>query len=326
MTSISTFELNKVKQQKDITFKWSQVYNSEDLSEILSLVEPNEIERKTIINCFDNSTIYRGYVAHNFQTKNIDAIVIATYLTKTETLHIEDFALHPRIRGQGYARSLWSSWLELIVEEKWIHSLDTAISIEVYKQNVEPWSKIMGVKTIETALLPLTGVEIVWMAKNLKRLFKEVFDEWTDIQANYQLTKDDEDNSVKKFKACESRILDRISQEIENLKKIDNIDHIVKCECEENDSMLFMTLYFESGNNVEIWYNGGEDDIQIEGSFDNPFKGLPVDASFIKHQAYAHLLKLIYNLESLYGTKQDRCVFKEYTCSSPNIPNVLKSS
>src|SRR5947209_1425272 len=102
---------------------WFRCTDSKQLEEILSIVEPNNKENQAILKCINETEIYRSYIYKDNGT--IDAICIATLLSKTQTLHIEDFALHPRIRGKGKSYPLWNSWLKFIIdEEKWIPNED----------------------------------------------------------------------------------------------------------------------------------------------------------------------------------------------------------
>lgn len=158
-------------------FEWIQTSDSLQVEEILMLIEPEIKERTAILNCFD---AYNCYVCMNLEhDKRIDAICITIKLPKTDTLHIEDFALHPRIRGKGYAKGIWELWL-------YYYGIDdsTAISIEVYLYNIKAWEKIMNVKVLDIPTTPLyyNEVEIQWMGKNLKYSIQEIVQEWTDIQ------------------------------------------------------------------------------------------------------------------------------------------------
>jgi hypothetical protein len=58
------------------------------------------------------------------------------------------------------------------------------MTVEVYLQNVIPWSKIMGVTPLfDGSLLPLVpDVNVVFMGKNLTSSIVDVFQEWQDVQ------------------------------------------------------------------------------------------------------------------------------------------------
>jgi GNAT superfamily N-acetyltransferase len=184
-------------------WNWKRTNDPKLFGELLILIEPNMVERTAIINCILETNIYNVYIAENSVSFRIDAICIATFLNKTQTLHIEDFALHPNIRGKGYAKILWNSWWDFVVNtEKWIN-IDQSMTIEVYTKNVFPWNKIMGVnplfnsdslltnedtigknQSFNVELSPLfwTNEKIVWMGKNLINNPRDIESEWTQIQ------------------------------------------------------------------------------------------------------------------------------------------------
>ena len=111
------------------------------------------------------------------------AIAIAILLPRTQTLHVEDFALHPRIRKLGYARQLWDDWRTLI-HSTW--TTTNSLTIEVYLHNVEPWRKIMDVSELVSQplrLLPLVpDVPMMLMGHNLTAPVSDIFEEWQEIQ------------------------------------------------------------------------------------------------------------------------------------------------
>jgi hypothetical protein len=94
---------------------WQKSCRPEDFEELLELVEPFERERKAIFQCIRTNVCYNAYVARN-KDNRVVALAIATLLPKTQTLHVEDFALHPCIRNRHYAQKLWDSWRKLVSE------------------------------------------------------------------------------------------------------------------------------------------------------------------------------------------------------------------
>jgi ribosomal protein S18 acetylase RimI-like enzyme len=174
-------------------WNWRRTFDIGEIEEILSLVEPNKTERNAIIQCIQHTDVYRMYVAERVQLlriekKLVDGIAIATWLPQTETLHVEDFAIHPRIRGQKHAAQLWQSWWRMIVDqEKWVKE-NVTMTIEVYLHNVEAWRKIMQVNELfpeeKTQDLPVSGESIVWMGARLKDNVsaKAIQAEWMEIQ------------------------------------------------------------------------------------------------------------------------------------------------
>ena len=94
-------------------FVWQHCHDPTKFDEILQMVEPYEEERKMIINCIKHNIVYQSYIAVD-SSNFVVAIVIATILPKTQTLHIEDFALHPNIQKTGHARKLWHDWRDFI--------------------------------------------------------------------------------------------------------------------------------------------------------------------------------------------------------------------
>jgi len=163
-------------------FVWKRQYDPAALIPILEMVEPYKKERDVILKCIELGICYRAYVARDY-LKLVVAIAIATILPKTQTLHVEDFALHPRIRGKGHARELWKSW-RLFVRSDWT-SIE-ALTIEVYMHNIEPWRKIMGVTELlpqPVYLLPLApNVPMVFMGRQLTSSVSDVLAEWQSIQ------------------------------------------------------------------------------------------------------------------------------------------------
>jgi hypothetical protein len=168
-----------------INWCWERTKDRNLLHEILSIVEIKPTELNAILRCVEETDVYNAYIAYNSESKKIEAIAIATWLPKFNTLHIEDFALHPRIRKAGHSVTLWNSWVHFISEsEKWICDANVSMTIEVYIHNVVAWRKIMGV---EPLLLYKTKLwweteEILWMGKNLKYPATAIILEWIDIQ------------------------------------------------------------------------------------------------------------------------------------------------
>ena len=161
-------------------FIWEQTTDVNNLSEILTLVEPHEMERNSILTRIKHNVVYKCFVAKNQDHSNV-AIIIATFLPLSQTVHVEDFALHPNIRGQGHARQMWKDWRTL-VRNTWTNV--EALTIEVYLQNVAVWRKIMDV----AALLPQTyeldlapGVFVCFMGKNITCSPHVILTEWKHI-------------------------------------------------------------------------------------------------------------------------------------------------
>jgi hypothetical protein len=95
-------------------------------------------------------------------------------------LHIEDFALHPRIHGNGYATPLWDAWMTLMHPK-----CQGSISIEVYYNNIEVWRKIMGVEiepNVKAKIIDRPDAQVVFMTRNLKAPPNIVYKEWLHIQ------------------------------------------------------------------------------------------------------------------------------------------------
>jgi len=163
-------------------FIWEQNYNHTLFREILEIVEPHHREREAIMKCLERGLYYRSYLARD-KNNSVVAIAIATLLPKTQTLHVEDFALHPIIRKQGHAQKLWDDWRALVRSE-W--TTVTSMTIEVYLQNVEPWKKIMGVEELiphPIKLLPLApNVPMMLMGRDLTSPVNFIFKEWQEMQ------------------------------------------------------------------------------------------------------------------------------------------------
>lgn len=177
--------------------EWSICSDPMELVEILSLVEPYPREFQAIMACLKlTPSVYKAFVAKRVVEPKCDsralAIVIATYLPHTQTVHIEDYALHPIIRGLGLAQSLWHTWRRFVeLHEGW--AWDQAITIEVYNQNVKVWGKIMGVEAIDLtstetpARLPLAPeVPIVFMGRDLVASPAVIYAEWIAVQKREQ--------------------------------------------------------------------------------------------------------------------------------------------
>lgn len=168
-------------------YKWSRALLYSDLKEILELVDPNVWDSAGLATKYP--TRYRAYVAKKDDGR-VDAIGIAAYLPDTKTMHVEDFALHPRIRGQGLARRLYNGWREYMLEE-WpeTKACGGSTTIEVYLQNVEAWRKIMQVKEVEVkaeALILRHPIRV--MACNLTHPSEEVYAEWQAFQRQWGLS------------------------------------------------------------------------------------------------------------------------------------------
>lgn len=126
---------------------WERCYDFNDLKEILLLVEPNIYDAKGLVDRFPK--LSRAYVARNALGTKVNAIAVATLLPISKTLHVEDFAIHPRVQKTGVARDAWLSWRKFLAEEwKETQKTGTSMTIEVYLHNVEAWRKIMGVTEI----------------------------------------------------------------------------------------------------------------------------------------------------------------------------------
>jgi GNAT superfamily N-acetyltransferase len=165
-------------------FVWQHCRDPIKFEEILQMVEPYEEERKMILNCIQHDIVYQSYIAVD-ASDFVVAIVIATILPKTQTLHIEDFALHPNIQKQGHARQLWKDWRDFI-NKTWTKI--ESLTIEVYLQNVEPWRKIMDVHELlpePLCLLPLAHhVPVMFMGKNITNSVTDILNEWKQVQTD----------------------------------------------------------------------------------------------------------------------------------------------
>ncbi len=161
-------------------FVWEETNDVKSLVDILNYVEPHEMERNAILKCVENNIVYKCFVAKNKEHK-IVALIIATFLPQSQTLHIEDYAIHPLFRGQGHARKLWNDWRDL-VRCQW--TTVEALTIEVYLHNVEVWRNIMGISELfphnyELDLAP--GVLVSFMGTNLTCSPEHVIKEWKKI-------------------------------------------------------------------------------------------------------------------------------------------------
>jgi hypothetical protein len=163
--------------------KWETSADPDDVTELLHLVEPYIQERDAILKCLRTfPDLYQVDVVRLEQ--RVVALVIFTYLPKTNTFHIEDFALHPIIRGQNLSQWLWTKWLKF-------RSINDsqALTIEVYLQNVKIWSKIMGVKDLglpNARILLAPNAPMTFMGKNLSTSAAVVHKEWVAIQKRVQ--------------------------------------------------------------------------------------------------------------------------------------------
>ena len=167
-------------------YTWSSCNDLSSLEELLLLIEPDTIERTAIQRCLKETNIYNAYIAKS-PTGEIDALCISTFLQKTQTLHVEDFALHPRIRGKHLAQSLWDAWWHHLEKEKVIRE-EQPMTIEVYPKNVIPWTKIMKVHVLFESALLWTRESIVWMGKNLPEgMEASIVQEWRNLQEKEQL-------------------------------------------------------------------------------------------------------------------------------------------
>ncbi len=166
------------------TFAWKRCFDATKFQEILNMVEPYEEERNMIVYCIQHNICYHSYIAVD-ALDFVVAIAIATFLPKTQTLHVVDFALHPKIRKQKHAKQLWLNWRKLVKSE-WTET--ESLTIEVYLQNVEAWKKILGVNEIlpnPQYLLPLApNVPMMFMGRNLTCPANEVLAEWQQLQTN----------------------------------------------------------------------------------------------------------------------------------------------
>jgi len=178
--------IKRMKLEDEKLFVWEQNFDHNLFKEILEEVEPHHKEREAILLCIEHKLCYRSYVAKDENGKVL-AIAIAILLRTTETLHVEDFALHPSIREKGFARKLWDDWRSFVRSEGITME---AMTIEVYLQNIEPWRKIMGVTMLVTELLPspmkslslAPNVDVMLMGRNLTAPVADVIAEWQRMQ------------------------------------------------------------------------------------------------------------------------------------------------
>jgi hypothetical protein len=175
------------------SYKWERCNNYNELKEILEIVEPNIYDKEGIIKRYPAH--YRAYVARGAPNSipQIGAIAIAAFLPKSRTLHIEDFAIHPYLRGLGYARLAYSSWRAFV----WLEWYEAApaylngggIMIEVYLHNVEAWRKIMGVTEVDVgsrqSRLLKKSTPIIVMGSNLSCPVA-AYAEWQSFQERWQ--------------------------------------------------------------------------------------------------------------------------------------------
>jgi GNAT superfamily N-acetyltransferase len=153
---------------------WKRATSYVEIQPVFELVEPDENvwDREGI--CDKHPDRYQAYT-----TVDGCAIGIVCWLPVSKVLHIETFALHPEVRGQGRARWLFASLLAHVAEHT-DFSTDRLL-IEVYPQNVEVWRKIMGVTEVDvggaTPLYLKTPVTV--MGKNADR---HAYAEWQTFQ------------------------------------------------------------------------------------------------------------------------------------------------
>ena len=182
-------------------FIWKRQQDHNLFTEILEIVEPFQKEREAILDCIKETLYYRTYIATD-KEELVVAIAIATFLPKTETLHVEDFALHPRIRRKKYARKLWNDWRTLVRSE-WT-SVE-ALTIEVYLHNVEPWGKIMKVTKLlpqPINLLPLAPeIPMMLMGRKLTSPVSDILAEWQQLQRDASIIL----NTLREHKINEER-------------------------------------------------------------------------------------------------------------------------
>jgi acetoin utilization deacetylase AcuC-like enzyme len=161
----------------------------ESFIEIMKGIEPNTPKVPGLIT-YDPKN-YRCYVARDISGQlGCLAIGIACYLPKCNVLHVEDFALNPKIYGKGMSRGLYSSWREFVCSE-WPEANKAGISntmIEVYLHNVEPWKKIMGVEKVKVpqpAIFIREDTPIVLMARDLPCSPEVAYAEWQEYQQGF---------------------------------------------------------------------------------------------------------------------------------------------
>ncbi|CAH6419964.1 Hypothetical protein HVR_LOCUS1020 [uncultured virus] len=162
---------------------WRRTFNYQEIDEIFCLCEPaiNVWDREGITTY--DPDLYRTYV---YEEKNkILAIGIGSWLPKTRVFHIETFALHPDIRGQGRARSLYQSWRRF-VRKDWAETIsgDDTTMIEVYVYNVEAWRKIMGVVELDHNLKDTLRTPAVLMGKNVRNV-NESYQEYLHFKGKW---------------------------------------------------------------------------------------------------------------------------------------------
>ncbi len=180
--------------------EWTVTHDRHDYWELLCIAEPNELERDAIDRCIQETDVYKTYVARNKKERNkkernkkernkkernkkernkkgaqIIGLIITVFLPHTQTLHIEDYVIHPDARGKGVGRALWNDFTST-------HGVNK-LTIEVYPKNIEVWHKIMGVNVLFDRVLPVTGETVTWMGHNVNVDFALCIErEWLAIQ------------------------------------------------------------------------------------------------------------------------------------------------
>lgn len=187
----------KSQETHSSRWRWFRATSWEQIEELMNFVEPscNVYDKHGIVSRFP--TRYRAYIGYvdlnkreGVDSHQVNAIAIAALLPKTRTVHIETFALHPRVRKLDLAHSAWKSWRQYLVDE-WPETKETgeSITIEVYLQNVVPWSKIMHVQTLETGGMKPQLIDdstpVMLMGRALNQPAAQVYAEWQAFQRHW---------------------------------------------------------------------------------------------------------------------------------------------
>lgn len=186
-------------------WRWRRATDWSDLEELMELVEPNIFDKTKVATRYPNRLrAYVGTIAHSLlggalhslgvsalvaEAMGADAVALAAWLPESKVVHVEDFAIHPRWRGEGLARPAWTSWRAFLAQE-WPETrvARDAMTIEVYLQNIEAWRKIMGVHELVTDmqplyLLPTTPIQL--MGRDLTCPVRDVYAEFQAFQRKW---------------------------------------------------------------------------------------------------------------------------------------------
>lgn len=164
-----------------MSFTWKRCQAYDEIKTLFESVIPDE-------DCWDKSNMLTKYPNKFRGYTTIDGKACATvgWLSKTQTLHIDCFAIDQSIRGNGKSYEAWNTFLEFIQIE-WPDVKTNKLLIEVYTKNCIVWGKVMDVINLgidDSVVKMRVKNPVIIMGKNLnsKQEAIDAYGEWQEIE------------------------------------------------------------------------------------------------------------------------------------------------